>query len=310
MALPYILSNTTGDKRLILNRTFFLADHTVQYGLGMVNTPRSHGGRALDRPFLQPRTLVLKGYVGGGRAGGALPFGQIVTTPAQFLNALHDIFGHVMRYHTGILDYRNGWIQYVRPESIRDMQMEGNPDLREITITLQAEDPLGYSLQPASITRNGDGESLEWLSSGNAPSYGYKLRLRSGTTSERGVILQHFPSKESMTLTVPARTGPILTVNGFQREVFYDTPLTPAWSRWGTGSRFFECEHGVLNTINVIDPDTRNPLTSGNLTATNKDVQLEIVARSAQWLPDSVLVPTNLPGAEYDLSQYDVDVYG
>lgn len=169
-----------------------------------------------------------------------------VTAPsieAQYFDQLRGIIDFLHQHSRGILDYRNGWIQYVLFESLKDVQVEGWPDTRAVEVVFRVEDPMAYSLHKAlGIPDASSAHLLNFMINGKADSRHYRMRIRSSRPAEITVKIDN-GTDPPMTLIVPASYDTPLVLNGFQR-VLYQTPAglspslapTTAWSRYVPGS--------------------------------------------------------------------------
>lgn len=378
--IPYALSSGDGTVKLTLNHTFFIAEHDSQFNWGIAATPRTHGDRAIDKAYLNGKAIELRGFVSAGRAGGSLPYGWTLTTPAngllsaginavdttipldsaagfatigralvgteviyytgksgnslvnaqrgadgstaashgtfttviapteqaQYLDQLRAIFEHLHTYQRGILDYRNGWIQYVLFTGIKSGQVEGWPDVRAVSVQLRCEDPLAYAIVKLTATRSTN--MLSVVVSGNSPTTNYRLSLRSATSSERLVKVIHTNTGTIMRVLLPKVTDPELVLNGWQRVLYQGTLTNRAWNRFRAGGTLPTLVPGN-NVIAVRDAATDAPINLTTLASTSSPVQAELTAHSADWMADSFRAPGALPPGAYDIATYDVDVY-
>jgi len=313
--LPYFINDSSGSQRFVLNRSFWVAEHDINFNWGMVDTPRGHGGRALDTAVMGSKKVVFTGYVGAGTTGGSIPFGTTANTDVTYLAALQAMIGFLSNYRRCIIDYRNGWIQYALFENAKITQTEGWPDLRAANLTFLVEDPFAYAMP---IVNGAASSNIITASmTGNAPSTHYFLYLRSATT-ELQVRVYHVQNATVATFTIPAYPADPLLLHGWQWTVFqaalgsYGVPTSlakTAWNRVQPGSIFPVFIPGS-NTLSFSDTGG-GPLTVGPIGSPGATVlQAQLQAHSAVWWDDSLVVPSNVPPGMYDLAQYGVDVYG
>lgn len=398
--IPYVLLDAEGSTAYALNSTFLIASHASAYSWGMQNLPRSHGGRALDKAYLNSRGIALRGTVGAGSAGGALPnpaltpfsytgsgisgdiqfiastksiviqnpaftplqIGQslviagsssnnktvtiktvtptvitvnesltdensssgtltasmLPTIDVLYLAQIHDMSAFFLGHPRAILDYRNGFIQYVLVNGIKNDQIEGWPDLRAVEIDLLVEDPFGYGIPLLAGVVAGTVLTIQMA--GNAPSMNYRLQLRSNTSSEQTVALYQVGGG-AIELTLPASTTDPLVLHGWQRVAYQTVLTTLAWARVVPGGTIVNgglpapppvfpiLQPSTQNVFTVTDP-AHNPLNLTDLDSPSSgDVQIKLTAHSAIWLADSFQAVANLPPGAYDASFFDLNLY-
>jgi len=313
--------NVVANGRVIFPRTFWLQDHGNAYRVAPVAIPRAHGDRLPDETYLGGKTITLQGTIGSGTASGEIGTpgrtssgGQVLgyvadsTLADKWLLEVRTLFGRLHNGQTAILDYGNGWFQYVRVQQISSQLEEGWPSIRRVTLTLYAADPLAYSTTLLSIDTSQGGTvpaAIQPFVDGNAPSFNWVLTMAqpSNVTTERAVLLTQDTDRTGGVVILPAGSAGPLVINGYLHTVTVGG--APAWSRWQSGGEFppLPGNSDVL-TLAFRDPNTLALLTFGT------DLTVTFNARGADWLADSMGVPTVGTGSEYGTGEYGIAVYG
>lgn len=243
---------------------------------------------------------------------------MLPTIEVLYLSQLHEMSAFFCANRRGILDYRNGWLQYVLVSQIRFPAAEGWPTDRAFEVDLLCEDPMGYGIALLTAAIINSGGLLSLPVAGNAPSLNYHLSLRSNTTDEQAVTLYQSNVGSMTRLQLPASTAQPLVLHGWQRVLYQGALTSPAWSRLlaplaSQGPNVFPVlQPNVTNAFTVLGGAAGStPLVITDLAGTNgsADVQAQLTAHSAVWLPESLQAAANLPAGMYDLSAYDVATY-
>lgn len=322
LALASLDSSGAVSKKLTFNQTFFCSGHESVYRVSPVSIPRAHGDRTPDTVYLSGKTIQLTGWVGTGKASGlpgtpnrtssggsVMGYTTDSRTPAQFLYELRRFFADLHWQQTIVLDYGNGWFQFVKVQQIQDAIEEGVPDLRHIAITLYAADPLAYSTTLVSINTTdvswaGKGAYIQPVAGGTIASYNYRLVL-TNLDGANAKVVRIATSGNANVCTLTMAAGATLTVDAYRRVVETGTPAEPAWSVWKAGGMFLPLNPNNDTTDFWFFDDA-----TGTLLTWETDLHAQFDGRGADPLADSTAVPAIPAVGQYGTGQYGVSQYG
>ena len=326
LSLAAISPSGAVTQRITFNKTFWIEQIHSSFRQTPTPIPRADGDRMQDDGYLSGGPVVVSGYIGSGTSSGEVGTpdrtstgGSVLglvtdtTSAANYLAELRTAFARLVQRKTVILEYGNGWSQYVKVNQIVSQIEEGAPDLRKVTIALYAGDPKGYG-PVVEGTIVGDGTSgrgrvaaySNTLASGLAPSSNWVLKLLN--TGGPTVIRVGNAAGAGMVLTLPS--SQYLVIDAYRRQLYsLVAPTVPAWSRWKSGSRFWDLDPASpTNEFTFTDERLTAPIPI-SLTA-DAQLQVALKARAADWMPERVEVPATPVEASYGVAQYGVDLFG
>lgn len=305
--------------RLNLDATFYIKDLHSAFRTAPTAIPRAHGDRLPDTLWLGGKPIVISGFIGTGTAssevgpsdrtssgGSVMGLVSDSTTAAGYLAELQAVYARLHQQRTCVLDYGNGWFQYVKVQGIAVAQVEGWPDLREVSIAVYASDPLAYSTTLTTGTVLPGVISL--LVTGYAPSPCWVITLQQAPayTAERSIyVASGITGACAITLPSPPTQ---LVIDAYLRTIYTvsgGVASLPDWSRWGAGSAFWTLQpNNGANVFNFYNDSTR----SGLCNFGSEFAVVTLAARGADWIGETVpiVIP---PPSQYGVAEFGVSSY-
>lgn len=312
---------------IYLNATFWIPMMSNSYRLNPVPIPRAHGDRLPDTTFLAGKAIAINGVIGTGRASGevgssnrtssggsVLGIVHDTTNAAAYLEELRAAMARLHQQRTVILDLGNGWFHYVKTQMLQELQDEGFPDTRMVSLVVYAGDPIAYQgALAAAFVPSGYGQTAMAVTVGGyhpSSNYVFDVALPLASTANRVRI--HFTHSTDDIIVSPIRqTSPdshnrYTVIDGYRHTIYdNDRPSTARWDRWDAASRFPVLFPNGTSIAVFFDADT------GAAINVSSDVLVPVFqARGADPIGHTVTVPALVPSSAYGTASYGVDLYG